>query len=153
MNVRIYLHDSVADMLKMFGSLDDLVNDLLQRAMAGAFDIETLPVSPKGGEVHRYDINVTNEEFLALREARGATSKSLSIRRLLYWFVDNEMWEQFEMSPCRDLAPRQECKYISRAVRICDELVRLQKDAPANHRAKILSMIITMRDILNETRP
>ena len=99
MKISVYLHKYIVDVLKTFGKLSDVINRILEEGDEGKFDIcNKPPCEPREG-ASRYDVDITNEAYLSMFKMYGAKSKSISIRRLLYWFVDYEVyvdlgWEQ-----------------------------------------------------------
>jgi len=125
-----------------------VANELVNAGMAGAFDFGELPSCPKNGEVSRYDINITNEEFIELRTVCGAKSKKLSLRRVLYWFVDTEAWETLNLEAKSKLIQEKTIKYISRASNIAEELVKLTKEVPQELKPNVLNAIRELKEVL-----
>ena len=95
MLMSVYLHDEIASVLKCYGNLSDVVNKVLDAASAGAFDFEDKPEAPNRSGARRYDIDITNEDYIELHRMYRNSPK-ISLRRLLYWFVENEMYEILE---------------------------------------------------------
>lgn len=94
MVLSVYLHKDRADVLKTFGTLDEVVNRILDACDEGAFDIEGKPeCEPRDGAA-RYNIKITNESYINMLQSFGVKSKRISLRRLLYWFVDNEVYDE-----------------------------------------------------------
>ena len=56
-------------------------------------ELSALPPAPDKIDATRYTIDVENETYIALVEHYGATSNKCGIRRLIYYFIDNEMYE------------------------------------------------------------
>ena len=88
----VYLHEYVVNTLKMYGELDDVVNNVLDESDAGNFDITDKPECQSRDGAGRYNITITNENYIKLLTAYGVKNKRISLRRLLYWFVDNEIY-------------------------------------------------------------
>ena len=92
----VYLSDYVVDALSFYGTLDEVVNKILTYGAAGSFDLMDKPKAPDktGGSV--YKINVLEPNYLELLDTFGASSSRISLRRLLYWFVDNEIYAELD---------------------------------------------------------
>lgn len=153
MLIKTYLHDQIADTIQLFGTIDDVANKIIDAGMAGVFDIENLPACPKGNAAKKFYIDITNEDFLEMREQRGSRSNAVSIRRILYWFVDNEAWDILNM-PFRsqNYVSSGKLKYITRATTIATELYKLYNEMPAKHKPKTLKLISIMKEVLNDIR-
>lgn len=92
MQMSVYLHDEICAVLKCFGTLDEVTNRILDSASEGIFDVENKPQVVERSGAKRYNIDVRNEDYLELYRIRR-NSPSISLRRLLYWFVENEMYD------------------------------------------------------------
>lgn len=93
MKTSIYLHRYIYDILRQFGEINDVVNRLLDAGSTGELDIYSKPPCPKPGrECSRYEIDITNTDYLKMKSIMGANSNFISLRRLLYWFVEHEIY-------------------------------------------------------------
>lgn len=92
MTLSVYLSSEIHDVLSCFGTLDEVVDKILVAGSQGIIDIMQKPPAPekKGGRY--YNVNIKNEEYFSLVETYGTKSSKISIRRLLYWFVENEVY-------------------------------------------------------------
>ena len=95
MLLTIYLSDEIAFVLECFGDMNFVVNNILEAAAEGLIDIMDKPniAEKKGG--HYYHINVEEPNYISMIETFGSRSSRISLRRLLYWFVDNEIFSEF----------------------------------------------------------
>lgn len=93
MRLSVYLHDEVYSVLKCFGTLDKVVNDMLDAVSAGEIELMDKPAAPDRTGAGRYDININNEDYILLIRQMGAKSTRISLRRFLYWFVEEEVYE------------------------------------------------------------
>lgn len=93
MQISVYLHDEVYSVLKCFGTLDKVVNDILDAVSAGEIELMDKPAAPTRSGAGRYNVNVSNEDYISLIRQMGAKSTRISLRRLLYWFVEEEVYE------------------------------------------------------------
>lgn len=102
MTLSVYLHKDRVDVLKMFGNLNDVVNKILDEYDNGKIDIENKPECESRIGASRYNINIRNENYVDMLMSYGIKSKQISLRRLLYWFVDNEIYNELEWEPVND---------------------------------------------------
>ena len=94
MKLSQYLHNDIVDVLKTFGDLNDVVNKILDAADEGYIEVEDKPPCRDRDGCDRYNIDIHNENYLELLRIHGVKSKQISLRRLLYWFVENEIYEE-----------------------------------------------------------
>lgn len=93
--IDVRLHKEYADILMAFGTLNEVVDILLSYVENGEIDMESLPQPPPKDGCSKYMIIVNNAYYENELDTYTTRSSKLSLRRLLYWFVDNEMWEMF----------------------------------------------------------
>lgn len=110
MEISVYLHNDIIDTLKMYGDLDDVINLILDAASEGKLEIENKPVCREREGARRLNVNITNQDYLQLLETYGNRSNTISLRRLLYWFVENEIYNDLEWEPLRDYVDFNENK-------------------------------------------
>ena len=98
--VSLYLEPYVIEVLKAFGnSLDEVVNRILD-VTKETVDIASLPVAEKlNNTCRRVEVVITEPTYLSYVEVMGRNSKKLSLRRLLYWFVNNEQYVEYGFEP------------------------------------------------------
>lgn len=99
MIISIYLHKEIANTLKTFGNLEEIVNKILIAGAEGAFDITNKPNCLSREGAKRYEINITEPEYLELLKTYPINSSRISLRRLLYWFVENEIYNDLNWVP------------------------------------------------------
>lgn len=92
MKFSIYLSNDVKDALECYGPINDVVNKILECGAEGLFDIMDKPTPPPKENGKQIIIDVIEPNYLELVEMYGTKSSRISLRRLLYWFVDNEMY-------------------------------------------------------------
>lgn len=126
MKLSIYLHSDIVDVLKTYGKLDDVVNSMLDAADEGEFEIENKPSCRPRDGAGRYDINVTNATYLSLLNTYGVKSKAISLRRLIYWFVENEIFNEIGWDTVNDYVDRDTLKWNKQIDRVLNELERLK---------------------------
>jgi len=98
MKISVYLHKEIANTLKLFGDLSYVTNLILQYGAEGYYDICNKPNIVDRGTASRYTIDVTEPNYLNLLAIHSPNSPKISLRRLLYWFVENEMYNEVGMT-------------------------------------------------------
>lgn len=110
----VYLHAPIAETLKCYGELSKVVNDILDCAEQGIFDVVDMPKCPARDGASRYDIDVTSEYYMTLVETFPPNSPRISLRRLLYWFVEQEMYEVLEWTPTFEYVSKAKEKLLKK---------------------------------------
>lgn len=96
MKVSVYLHEEIYSILRCYGDIDVVVNKVLDEASKGSFDVMDKPTVPSRDGARRFDVDIRNRDYLELLQAYPPNSARISLRRLLYWFVENEMYEMLD---------------------------------------------------------
>lgn len=95
--VHVNLDETTYNILVAFGrNLSDVVNKILDEYTVGNIDIVNKPMCPSLEGTRRYCVNINNEDYEELYLQYGPTSPYISLRRLLYWFVDEEIYEELD---------------------------------------------------------
>lgn len=92
----IYLHNDVAELLKYYGKLDDVINKMLKEIYERNIDIRNTSNCPDRSQCKRVTINVTYEPYINEIEVTGIKNKELSLSRIIYFFVENEFYNEFK---------------------------------------------------------
>lgn len=143
----LYLHDYVADTLKCYGTLDEVVNKILETSEQGIFDVMDMPKCEPRDGASRYNINVTNEYYLTLVNAYSINSPRISLRRLLYWFVQYEMPETLSWVPVNDYKDKQSVKILKRIGGIRSEVQKLSNMLNENENNFAKAILAHLKDI------
>lgn len=99
MTINIHLHKEIADSLRFFGDLSTVVNKILQAGADGVIDIMDKDTCPDKEGCEHCRIEVTEPNYLELYKMYGPKNRRISLRRLLYWFVENEIYEELGWQP------------------------------------------------------
>lgn len=143
MKFSVYLHSHIVDTLRMYGKLDDVVNAILDEADNGMFDITDKPNCESRDGASRYMIDVTNENYLLLTQSYSAKSSKVSLRRLIYWFVENEIYEECGWTVNNILKRKENNKIHKKILDLKEQLNKLTPLIADNYDA-----IITMTEIV-----
>lgn len=125
MILSVYLHRDRVDILKMFGNLSDVINKILDASDEGHFDIGDKPEAPSREGAGRYNINVTNENYIQMLNMFGIKNKKISLRKLIYWFVDNEIYVDLDWEQINDYIDDKDLKCNKQVDKILNELDKL----------------------------
>lgn len=151
MKQSIYLHDYVISTLVMFGNLSDVINDVLRAVEQGDLPIEDLPECENRQGAKRCNVDVTNEYYLSIAEIYGVKSKRISLRRLLYYFVDNELYNELGWEPLHDYIDGYQSKINKCVDKILAEMTRL-KIILAKNVDDRLSDVVHACDLINSCK-
>ena len=91
MRVSVYLHQSILDELTCYGDLDEVVDKILTLGERGIIDLENRPPCRPRADAKRVTVNVHNSYYITLVRSYPPKSSQISLRRILYWFVENDM--------------------------------------------------------------
>ena len=136
----IYLHKHIAEPLMCFGDLSDVVNRILETSEQGIFDVIDMPKCESRDGATRYNINVTNETYLTLVASFPPNSPRLSLRRLLYWFVEQEMYDVLEWEAVNEYVSKDKEKILKKIGGIESDLVKLGRLLTSDERLHIVEL-------------
>ena len=126
----IYLHKYVVDTLYLFGDLSVVINRILQEWADGKIDILDKPACVNRNGAGRYAVMITQPDYLELLQYYSVNSPKISIRRIIYWFVDFAIYEQLNWKPIRkyqDKDLQTLCKHIDKAKASIERIALLKR--------------------------
>lgn len=138
MKVSVYLHSYVVDTLRMYGKLDDVINAMLDEADNGMFDVTDKPNCESRDGASRYMIDVTNENYLLLMQSYPPNSSKISLRRLIYWFVENEIYEECGWTTNNVLKRKENNKIHKKVIDIKEQSAKLLSIVSDNYEAMMI---------------
>lgn len=151
MKQSVYLHRQIVDILRCYGTLDEVVNRILQEAANGNFDPMHKPPCPGRDGAGRYDIDVTEPSYLELLSVYGPFSSKISLRRMIYWFVENEMYEEFGWEPVNeycDMNKRTLNTKLSNALTELEKAKRYSSEFVIEQLSQLCNEIKTLQEYL-----
>lgn len=100
----VAIHPEYLDFLKQFGGPSYVADALVELMYTGELDAgQMTPAPPVDASCMKLTVAVTNKHYKELVAVYGASSPMVSIRRALYYFVDNELYtaypERFTFNP------------------------------------------------------
>lgn len=137
MKQSIYLHRPIVDVLSCYGDLEETINKILQESAKGNFDCMDKPPCPGREGASRYDIDITEPNYLELLSIYSPFSPKISIRRLIYWFVENEIYIELGWVQTKEFRDRKEELFFNKLKNSLSELEKSKRYAPK----KVESMI------------
>lgn len=100
MVVNISLDDFTVAIMEHYGSISQVTDRILKLGANGSIPLIDLPsVEIPKSSCKQYKINIVDENYLSLCETYGIKSTRISLRRIIYWFIENEQYELFEWKP------------------------------------------------------
>jgi len=106
MRTEVYLHLQVVEVLRCFGELSDVVNDILQAGADGIISLMDLPAAPPRDGSGRYPVTIRQQDYLDLLDIYGYNNPRVSLRRILYTFVEEQQYELLGWKMREDFVPR-----------------------------------------------
>lgn len=91
--MRVTINRQTLAILRAFGDIDISTDKILNYIYCNNIDLSTLPKTPIVDPV-KITINVTNAPYIALVEMMGARCNTISLARIIEWFIGNEMYVQ-----------------------------------------------------------
>lgn len=152
MRLSIYIHQDRLDVIKMYGNVSQFVDRMLKAYDEGLIDIENKPECESREGANRCEVNVTNETYLNLLEIHGVKSKRLSLRRLLYWFIDNEVYNELGWEPVNSYTSSIQDKLNKYVDKTLMELDRLRLFCKTNRLSYYFDCVEEARQLINTMR-
>ncbi len=127
MNVSIYLHKPIVETLLCYGSLEDVTNKILDACESGEIDIMDKPKVPPREGAGRYDVNIHSDFYIELLSTFSPTSPRISLRRLLYWFVENEVYDTLGWEPTYEYFNSEKTRILKKIDEVEGTLIKLKR--------------------------
>lgn len=127
MKVSIYLHKPIVETLLCYGSLEDVTNRILDACESGEIDIMDRPKVPPRDGAGRYDVDIRSDYYMELLDTFSPTSPRISLRRLLYWFVENEMYDVLGWEPTYEYIDNEKRRILKMIQDVNGKLTRFKR--------------------------
>ena len=136
---KVSLPDEVYDVLCMFGDLDDVVDRILTLYEEEAIpvDVERLPKYADHQD-SRHKIKIYNRWYEEMLEYYGSSSTKYSLRRMLCYFVYEELYEEYDMT------------VTQHSDKLGESLAKLEKISNEVVKCEIHSTVTIPKKLLNE---
>ena len=149
MLLSVYLHDEIHSVLNCFGELNDVVDKILVAAAEGQIELMCKPPAPDRSGARRFDIEVTNEDYLTLLRQVGTKSPRVSLRRLLYWFVEEEVYEMLGWEMTNDYRSDKDAKFKKRIDDISKQVEDVRDRYSSLYHDKLTSILRILEELKN----
>lgn len=134
--IDVRLHKEYHDILTQFGTLDEVVDKVISEVESGVINLDELPSCPELTGAHKYIVTVDNPFYDDLVQIYGAHSNKISMRRILYYVVDNELYIQLGWTQKKAHNPTN--KQTKRIDNVLFELSKIINDERDSERLKLL---------------
>jgi hypothetical protein len=134
MTISLYLHEEYINILRCFGNIDEAIDRLLEECEIGNIELMDHDAAPSREGAMRINVNVTNEYYLDLYYKFGSNSKRISLRRLIYWFIDNAVYDSLQWNTTSEYVNSKKEKYRRKINDACSILTKVKKDLPTKDR-------------------
>lgn len=147
----VYLHKYVRDILSQFGDVNAVVNHIVDEAMAGRINLYGLDKAPprSSGDMCQYTFTIINDQYNELVDAHGPRSSLVSLRRIIYTFVDNEMYDELGWNTIHQ--PNVDA-YTAALTRLADTVRKLGEYVPSQHRPLYNAVVDAARRLIDAQR-
>lgn len=114
----VYLHQDVIDVLECFGRIGDVLTKMMKTLVqTDLLDGETLGTAPPREDARRIEFFVDDDTVMQLT--------GLPLRQIIYWFVENEVYDQLGWKPIREYREREKTRIVNGFDRALSELSKL----------------------------
>ena len=130
--IDVRLPKDYVNILRMYGTLDEVAElalDMVYNEVLPPIQEMDVPPSDKSG-CSKYIIAVSHQQYCDDCEMYGANNPRVSLRRLLYYIVDNEIYSNWLL---RTAPLETDAKYKERLTRCISSIKLLINKAPPEH--------------------
>lgn len=146
-NLDIRLHKEYVDVLTQFGTLSYTTNCILSACEIGAIDLFDKPVAPPKDGTQKHIITIDNLWYEQLLDDFGPKNMHISLRRLLYWFVDNEVYNDIGLQIDATKRTVLDTRFAKEKANCIQQLKKLQNLSTRNSRRKLQEIIQSLIEV------
>lgn len=147
LNLDIRLHKEYCEILTQFGSLSHVTNCILHACEIGAIDVFDKPVAPPKDGTQKCIITIDNVWYEGLLKDFGAKNSRISLRRLLYWFVDNEVYNDIGLQIDATKINKIDTKFVREKASCIEQLKKLQHLCTSKSRYELQQIIQSLIEV------
>lgn len=152
MKYSLYLHREIVDTLRMFGNLGDVVNKIVDAGMDGYYDVINKPPCPPRDGASRYIIDIYNEDYLQIMRSYPANSPISSPSRLIYWFVENQMYDELGWKPTSTYKNRRKEAILNALDISLKKLINVEREVYDEQKESVNTAIEAVQHCIKEVR-
>jgi hypothetical protein len=134
--IDVRLHEDYYNVLTQFGTLNQVVDKAINAIEAGSIDLDCIPACPPLTGTHKYIVTVDNLFYDDLVQIYGSHSNRISMRRILYYIVDSELYNTLRWEPVQSVSPAS--KRSKRIDNLLYEMAKVINSETDKDRLKIL---------------
>lgn len=123
----VYLDQESINLLEMYGDISHVTDMVLEYMFEQGLTPSQLPSVVIRNNCKRVNIQVTNEDYIALTQLYPAKSSAISLRRVLNWFITNEIYSEWPITPTNTINNKKQDKFKSKLLTIKTKLINLNK--------------------------
>ena len=117
MEVKVSLPVDVLEIMKQFGTPSEVTDRILAAGEEWYFDMENCPAYETSCRNVRIPITVTNQYYEELVFTRGEHSNKVSLRRIISYFIYNELYNELGWEPVDSTSETNEmCSEIKKLI-------------------------------------
>lgn len=116
MEVKVSLPKDVLEVMKQFGTPSEVADRILVAGEEWYFDMENCPAYESNCRNVRVSLTITNQYYEELVLMRGEHSNKVSLRRIISYFIYNELYNELGWEPINS---------TSESNLMCDEIKKL----------------------------
>lgn len=121
MRVSVRVHDEYYKYMTQFGQFAETIDRLLTEINSRQIDFEQFDKVPPVNGTRNIMVEINNSFYIALVEQYGVHNYKISIRRMIYWFVDYDMGNEWGWPIVQqDSFPSKMSKYVERMEHFCN---------------------------------
>lgn len=150
MKVSVYLDTPTLDIINCYGTLNDVVNKMLKYCEEGQITFENKPnCTPKERSL-RCSIDIESDYYISLLDCYPINSPIISIRRFIYWFIENNMFEQLGWEPIRKYESSKNKKELKKINEIISLLTKIKLTLQDERLTEIKNLLNDIKYTLEE---
>ena len=146
MKVTVRLHDEYYRYLLQFGLLQEVIDRILQSICDKQIDFEQFDKVPDVKGARNLTVEIDNPFYLELVDTYGIHNYKISIRRMLYWFVDYDMGNEWGWAIIKQNSlPIKMTKYLKQMEHSCNLALK-------NATSEQIGILLSIRDLIQQLK-
>lgn len=123
----VYLDQESINILEMYGDINYVTDMILEYMFEQGLTPSQLPSIIIRNNCKRVNIQVTNEDYIALTQLYPTKSSAISLRRVFNWFITNEIYCEWPIKPINTINSKKQDKFENKLLMIKVKLINLNK--------------------------
>lgn len=150
MKIKLVVPNDTYSILCQLGPVDEVVNKIAKLVGMEEIPYDDLPLVGGRNGQKQFFVDITDEDFLALYELQVLVHRPIRMRRVVQYFVDNELYNDPIWA---DMPIVKVSKTDSRAAKLSDIVIQLASMRTWHPYEKNISQAIeSLREVVNAER-